>query len=159
MISKAIKEELKEKTEEILSKIAKGLNDNLKLFNTKFYGPDRIPPQLILNDTNYFFEHHSDSGTGKSYANMLALDVSFLYITKLPIVIEDSIVFKNIEVAAIEKIISTLKDIDKQVFISLDQLNVYSEKTRSTLRKAGFIRISRKYPAFKISWNIESNRI
>lgn len=59
---------------------------------------------------------------------MLALDVSFLHTTKLPIAIEDSIVFKNVEVAAIEKIVNTLNTIDKQVFISLDQLNIYSEK-------------------------------
>ncbi|HCD1094140.1 TPA: hypothetical protein JD652_RS02760 [Proteus mirabilis] len=156
-ISKTIKVELKEKTEDILSKISKLLNENLKFFNTKFYGPDRIPPQIIFGDTNYLFEHHSDSGTGKSYANMLALDISFLHTTKLPIVIEDSIVFKNIEVAAIEKIVNTLNIIDKQVFISLDQLNIYSAKTRSILRKASFMRISRKYPAFKVSWNIESN--
>ncbi|ECI2792831.1 MULTISPECIES: DUF2326 domain-containing protein [Enterobacteriaceae] len=155
--SSTIKVELKEKTEEILSKISKLLNENLKLYNTKFYGSDRIPPQIIFSDTNYIFEHHSDSGTGKSYANMLALDVSFLHTTKLPIAIEDSIVFKNVEVAAIEKIVNTLNTIDKQVFISLDQLNIYSEKTRSTLRKASFMRISRKYPAFKVSWNIQSN--
>nr|SAY46243.1 Uncharacterised protein [Serratia marcescens] len=156
--STAIKVELKEKTEEILSKISNLLNENLKLFNTKFYGPDRIPPQIILSDNNYLFEHHSDSGTGKSYANMLALDVSFLHTTKLPIAIEDSIVFKNVEVAAIEKIVNTLNTIDKQVFISLDQLNIYSENTRSILRQASFMRISRKYPAFKFSWNIESQR-
>ncbi|EMT6385317.1 hypothetical protein WMR60_003913 [Providencia rettgeri] len=156
-ISITIKAELKEKIEKILSKISNVLNENLKLFNTKFYGPDRIPPQIILSDTNYIFEHHADSGTGKSYANMLALDVSFLYTTKLPIAIEDSIVFKNVESAAIEKIVDTLNNFDKQVFIALDQLNIYSENTRSTLRKASFMRVSRKYPAFKVSWNIESN--
>lgn len=156
--SKNLKIELKQKNEEILSNISKLLNVNLKSYNTKFYGPGRIPPQIILSDTNYIFEHHSDSGTGKSYANMLALDVSFLHTTKLPIVIEDSIVFKNVEVAAIEKIVNTLNTIDKQVFISLDQLNIYSENTRSILRKASFMRISRKYPAFKRLWNIETDK-
>ncbi|TKK25322.1 hypothetical protein PagCFBP13532_23290, partial [Pantoea agglomerans] len=155
--SKNINLELKEKNEEILLKISNSLNENLKKFNTAFYGSERIPPQMFLNDKNYIFEHHSDSGTGKSYANMLALDVSFLHITKLPIAIEDSIIFKNIEVAAVEKIVSTLDTLNKQVFISLDQLNIYSEKTRKTLRKASFLRISRKHPAFKILWNIETN--
>ena len=52
-----------------------------------------------------------------------------LKLTCLPFLIHDSIVFKNIEDSAVDKIIEQYSTEQKQIFISLDGINKYSENS------------------------------
>jgi hypothetical protein len=108
-----------------------------------------------LNKKSYVFEHYSDSGTGKSYSDLLIFDIAFLERTNLPILIEDSLIFKNIESKTNEAIIERLTKSKKQVFVAMDQLSLLSERTRIMLRNTRFMRVSRKMPAFGELWNLK----
>ncbi|EPD8657647.1 DUF2326 domain-containing protein [Yersinia enterocolitica] len=153
---KDIRNELKIQTEGILDKIEKILNDGVNKYISIFYPDNRISPKITLSNTNYIFDHYGDSGTGKSYANMLALDLTFLDRTSLPILIEDSIVFKNIELSAIQEIIKCYSISKKQIFISIDQIGNFNSETQSILRHSKFIRLNEKLLAFKKSWKINN---
>ncbi len=51
-----------------------------------------------------------------------------LKLTRLPIIVHDSIVLKQISDGAIEKILELYENIGKQIFIALDKQNSYTEK-------------------------------
>lgn len=75
--------------------------------------------------------------------------------TSLPILIEDSLIFKNIESKTNEAIIECLAKSSKQIFVAMDQLSLLSERIRIVLRSSRFMRVSRKMPAFGELWNLK----
>jgi hypothetical protein len=46
------------------------------------------------------FTSPHDNGTGKSLAGLIGFDLAMLSMTKLPMAIHDSVIYKNIEVPA-----------------------------------------------------------
>ena len=84
---------------------------------------------------------------------MIAFDISMLNITELPMLIEDSMIFKNIESHTNEKLINLFTQQDKQVFIAMDQIGLLDKSTQKKLREHCFIRVSKRMPAFKKLWN------
>jgi hypothetical protein len=118
----------------------------------KFFTDNPVSPEINLSETRYEFKHNDDSGTGKAYANMIALDLSFLNNTYLPILIHDLIVFKNIEAHAIEEIIKEYVSSDKQIFIAIDELSRYSKKIQSLIKKRAFLTLDSDKLAFGKSW-------
>lgn len=153
---KELKEEVKGKVEVVLEKIAICINNSVKNYTYLFYPANRVVPKINLELSNYKFEHYTDTGTGKSYADLVALDLSFLEITTLPLIIEDSVIFKNIESPTNDKIINILSQNKKQIFIAMDQLSLLSSDSRKILRAARFMRVSRRIPAFKRLWNVKN---
>lgn len=152
---KEIKENINDKIKETLDSIENLINDAVGSICTKIYPEGKLYPNLKLGERSYVFEHFNDSGTGKSYSDLMALDLAMLSITSLPILIEDSIMFKNIESQTNEKIIDAFLKNPKQIFIAMDQLSLLTEKTRSALRRSSFMRVSRKMPAFGELWNLK----
>jgi hypothetical protein len=152
---KEIKENINDKIKETLDSIENLINDAVGSICAKIYPEGKLYPNLKLGERSYVFEHFNDSGTGKSYSDLMALDLAMLSITSLPILIEDSIMFKNIESQTNEKIIDAFLKNPKQIFIAMDQLSLLTEKTRSALRRSSFMRVSRKMPAFGELWNLK----
>lgn len=151
-----IKGKINDKIKETLDSIEKLINTAVGRVCVEIYPEGKLYPKLNLSERSYVFEHFYDSGTGKSYSDLMALDLAMLRITSLPILIEDSIMFKNIESKTNEKIIDTFLGSPKQIFIAMDQLSLLTEKTRSSLRKSSFMRVSRKIPAFGELWNLKN---
>lgn len=152
---KEIKESINDKVKEALDSIELLINTGIEMVCAEIYQKEKLSPNIILGERNYVFEHFNDSGTGKSYSDLMALDLAMLNITSLPILIEDSIMFKNIESQTNEKIIDVFLKNPKQIFIAMDQLSLLTEKTRSALRRSSFMRVSRKIPAFGELWNLK----
>jgi hypothetical protein len=155
---KELKKDVKLKTIEILDIVSNEINSELEKVSEYLYGNVRIHPEIKLAQSNYELEHFNDTGAGKAYSDMIAFDISMLNITVLPILIEDSMIFKNIESPTNEKLINLFIQQDKQVFIAMDQLGLLDVSTQKKLRKYCFIRVSKRMPAFKKLWNKPNER-
>jgi len=147
-----ISEQITEKITQSLAEIESKLNSTMSKYISKFYEGDPVVPQIKLSETRYEFKHNEDSGTGKAYANMIALDMSFLEETYLPILIHDLIVFSNIEDHAIEEIFEEYSLSNKQVFIAIDKLGRFKKETQKLVNDKEFLVLDSKKLAFGKSW-------
>lgn len=148
--------QITDKTAESLKYIEKTLNETMSKYINVFYTNNPVSPEIKLLENRYEFSHKEDSGTGKAYANMISLDMSFLEKTYLPSIIHDLIVFSNIENHAIEKIISEYSKSKKQIFIAIDKLARYNDETIKLVTVNKFLSLDAEHLAFKKSWK---NRI
>ncbi|PSU68278.1 DUF2326 domain-containing protein [Photobacterium phosphoreum] len=135
-----------------LEDIDSSVNDKVEEYINIYYDQDSIAPKLNLLESKYEFLHGKDSGTGKSYSNMIALDMSFLYLTYLPILIHDLIIFSNIEDHALEKIFKTYNESEKQIFIAIDKIQRFSPETVGLIFDKSFLDLNKDRLAFKESW-------
>lgn len=92
----------------------------------KINGADKYPPKLTINSAkSYSYFSPKDKGTGTGYVNMILYDLAILKLTKLPYLIHDSLLFKNIEDERVIKIFQEYKNTKKQIFVSFDKKNSY----------------------------------
>ena len=120
---KDVKDELSKIKTNILSEISNRINIEMYNYFNIIYKDKRTSPTFSINLENYNLKRSGDTGTGSSYINLIAFDLSLFSITKLPILIHDTIMFKNIEVPAFENLIKIYKSFEKQIFISIDESN------------------------------------
>lgn len=111
------------------------LNFKLDKFNKVVYGPIRNPSQLRINsEKSYTFTSPEDTGTGKSYAGLVGFDLAMLSLTKLPFIIHDSVIYKNIEVPATRNILRILSAVSKkQIFLAFDEATKFGSKAEKIL--------------------------
>lgn len=147
-----IKGEIVESSTKSTSYIEEKLNSAMSKYINKFYKGNPVSPKLKLTETRYEFNHNEDSGTGKAYANMIALDMSFLEETYLPALIHDLVVFSNIEDHAIEDILEEYSSTRKQVFIAIDKVNRFKEETQELVKRNEFLTLDSDKLAFGKSW-------
>lgn len=128
----------------IFLNIENALNIKLKNFNKVVYGPSRNASQLrIKNANSYNFISPEDTGTGKSYAGLVAFDLAMLSLTNLPFIIHDSVIYKNIEVPATGNIIRILASVKrKQIFLSFDEAAKFGAKVERLLRIHTVLKLS-----------------
>lgn len=147
-----VKGEIVESSTKSLSYIEQKLNAVMSKYINKFYKGNPVSPKLKLTETRYEFDHNEDSGTGKAYANMIALDMSFLEETYLPALIHDLVVFSNIEDHAIEDILDEYSSTRKQVFIAIDKVKRFNEETQDLIKRNEFLTLDSERLAFGKSW-------
>lgn len=147
-----INHEISDKTIESLQIIQKKLNKSMTSYIENFYKDHPVHPTIKITESNYEFSHNADTGTGKSHANMISLDLCFLEHTCLPALIHDLILFKNIEVHAFEQILMTYTKFDKQTFIAIDELKRYDKEIIELVKSKIFLELSSDKLAFKKSW-------
>lgn len=138
-ISSRLKEtkiELDGKKLSILEEIAAKINRKLEEFSGKVNDNDS-PPCLNLNSTSsYSFYAPNDSGTGTAYVSMILYDLAILELTKLPFVIHDSVLFKNLSDSRVIKVFEEYENSRKQIFVSFDKKNSYgSDALKKTIEK------------------------
>jgi len=139
---------------QIFLDIEEKLNLKLKGFNKVVYGPTRNSSELrIKSSSSYSFTTPGDTGTGKSYAGLIGFDRAMLTLTRLPFVIHDSVVYKNIEVAAIQKILRILASIkSKQVFLSFDEAKKFGLQTEQLIKKFTVLKLSHNDLLYNRDW-------
>lgn len=139
---------------EIFLDLESSINHKLKNFNSVVYGPDRGPSQLrIKSASSYSFTCPMDTGTGKSYAGLVGFDLAMLSLTRLPFVIHDSIIYKNIELAATENIIRILNSVKrKQIFLAFDEAKKFNKETQQTLQAHKVLQLHRDQLLYKADW-------
>ena len=107
-----------------------------------FYEGSYNAPVLDFTENGYIFFTLDDTGTGIAYKGLVVYDLAVLGLTKLPILVHDSIVLKQISDDAIERIIELYSSCGKQVIIALDKQDSYSEKTAHLLNAAAVLKLS-----------------
>lgn len=140
--------------DQIFLDIETAINTRLEEFNKVVYGPERNPSQLrIKNSNSYSFTSPQDTGTGKSYAGLVGFDLSILSLTPLPFIIHDSMIYKNIEIAATEHIIRILGSVEhKQIFLAFDEAKKFSQATQQTLQSNKVLQLHREKLLYIKDW-------
>lgn len=149
---KKLTESLDDTIKDILSKIQEKINNELIRINKEIHTGNKKTPSIKLNRKSYIFDHSSNTGTGKSFADLIEFDLTILKLTDLPFLIHDSVLFKNIEDFAIDKIIEQYMNFEKQIFIALDGINKYSSKSQESLINNKVIKLSESRKLFDSDW-------
>ena len=84
-------------------------------------------------DLGYDFSTQADGGTGTNYKGLILFDLSVFKHTELPILIHDSLLFKNIADLPVARIMSLYSQSEKQIFIAFDKTEAFSDETRHIL--------------------------
>ncbi|TKJ91418.1 hypothetical protein PaeCFBP13512_08730 [Paenibacillus sp. CFBP13512] len=135
-----------------INKIKGLINNKIEEINNFIHIDKRRTPSLILHDKDYEYKIFDNTGTGKAYSNLFVLDLSVFSLTVLPFLIHDSFLFKNIENSVIENIINVYQNYDKQIFIAIDEISKYNEKTQEILEKGSVINLSKDHLLFIKDW-------
>lgn len=148
----------KERLENIFTRIfidiESAINEKLIKFNRVVYGQNRNPSQLRLHTSaSYSFTSSEDTGTGKSFAGLIGFDLALLSLTSLPFLIHDSVIYKNIEVAATKHILRILAAVKKkQIFLAFDEASKFGKDTAGILLKHTAIKLSHNDLLYTKDW-------
>ena len=137
----------------ILNEIETSINKELVDINEKIHTKDKKIPKIKLDRKTYRYDHSSNTGTGKSYADLIEFDLAILKLTVLPFLIHDSILFKNIEDVAVDKIIEQYSNFENQIFISIDGISKYNKESINILNKTKIIELSKDRKLFNKDWS------
>jgi len=138
----SLESELERKRLLALSKVAKILNEKLSYLAESIYRNSQKSPYLSFSSSNYEYKIFEDTGTGKAYGNLILFDLAIFATTRLPFVIHDSLLFKNIENRAVERIIEEYGLFNRQSFISLDEVGKYGASLGEIVDEAAVVRLA-----------------
>lgn len=147
------KELLKEKSKEIKLDIESTINSNMKLIYEELINKPKKSPKLEITDKGYNFYIYDNTGTGNAYRSLIILDLSIFIATNLPVLIHDSMLFKNIEKDTMEKLILIYNSFNRQVFIAIDEIFKYDEEYRSIIKDKKVIELDKEKTLFTKIWN------
>jgi hypothetical protein len=142
----------------ILKEIQEKINSEIIKINNDIHTKENKSPKLILLKKTYSFDHSGDTGTGKSFSNLIEFDLVILKLTSLPFIIHDSPLFKNIGDLTFEKIIEKYSSIEKQIFISVDGINKYSEGSIKILEDKKVIQLTDSKQLFDQDWRVKGKK-
>lgn len=125
-----------------LSEIAYVMNEEMSRINDAIYEGSYNAPVLDFSETAYSFHTPDDTGTGIAYKGLIVFDLAVLGLTKLPVLVHDSVILKQISDDAIEQIINLYVSSGKQIIIALDKQNSYTEKTEKLLNKCAILKLA-----------------
>lgn len=149
---RSLRAQLKEEKAVALRSIEEKVNTRIREIVTYVYGEARQSPALDLKDKNYSYHIFEDTGTGKAYSNLVVFDLAIFSITELPILIHDSLLFKNIENRAVAEIIHKYSEIGKQSFIAIDEIKKYGVDAEQELLDSKVIELSNTELLYTQDW-------
>ncbi len=147
-----LKEGIEEKLSTILKWIETEINQELVLFNQEIHNELKKVPSIHLNRSSYHYDHSLNTGTGKSYSDLIEFDLSILKLTSLPFLIHDSVLFKNIEDITMDRIVAQYEQVTKQVFIAIDGISTFSSSTQNALNNNCRLSLSEGRMLFDKDW-------
>lgn len=148
----SIRSALTEKKLIILAGIQRSLNNDISGLVKFIYNESRVSPQLTLLPESYSYDIPQDTGTGKAYSNLILLDTSLLRHTKIPFLIHDSLLFKNVENRAIENILRVYLSLNQQAFVALDGDIVDSVTAQELVKTSAVIHLSANKLLYTQDW-------
>lgn len=128
-----------------LVEIETALNTEMEKLNEYIYSNGRKAPIIHFSDAgdSYTFRTPNDSGTGTSCRGLILFDLAVMTLTKLPILIHDSVIHKQIEDHAFNKLLDLYEKSGKQVFIAMDKQNSLGTVAEEKLEKAAVLHLSK----------------
>lgn len=145
-----------EKTQNlILADIQNKLNNEISILNEKVEGKEKQVPLCALSSKSYTYLCSDDSGTGTNFKNLVLFDLAILALTRLPFVMHDTLLLKNIETKRMDAIMKLYsQENKKQIFISFDELADYSPTTQKIAEEYKVLTLSPGgNELFGISWS------
>ena len=139
-----LKAQLRSEKESILIVLEKTINDGMRRIMNERFGPERKSPFLELRERGYRFEVDEDTGTGVAYAGLVLFDLTIFLLTRLPILVHDTFIFKNIENDAVSRLLPVYLETQKQSFIALDEIEKYGAETVDILVKHRVLQLDTK---------------
>lgn len=118
------------------------INTKMASLNNYIYAGMCNSPLLYFTNNGYNFYTPDDTGTGIACKGLVILDLAILSLTKLPIIVHDSLILKQIYDNAIEKIIELYIQANKQVIIAFDKQNSYTPKVQKLLNENAVLNLS-----------------
>lgn len=118
------------------------INTKMASLNDYIYGGAYNSPLLIFISNGYDFYTPDDTGTGIACKGLIIMDLAILSLTKLPIIVHDSLILKQIYDNAIEKILELYIQANKQVIIAFDKQNSYTSKAQKLLNENAILRLA-----------------
>jgi hypothetical protein len=138
--------------------VSNELNKEMARLNDYIYEGEYAEPLIAFEKGNYSFFTPNDTGTGMAYKGLAVFDLAILHLTKLPLVVHDSIILKQISDEAIEKLLSIYNSTSKQIIISLDKADSYSENSMDFLNKNKILELAPNgQELFGRSWGKKQN--
>lgn len=141
-IKKTCEEGLQKIEKEQFAILALQINDKMKELNDFIYNSQYNAPVISFGNNSYTFFTPNDTGTGIAYKGLVVFDLSVLCLTKLPLIVHDSIILKQISDEAIEKILELYISCGKQVVIALDKQDSYTEKVSKILNDYAVLKLA-----------------
>lgn len=132
---KQLKGSLQKEKETILLVIEKTINDGMRRIMVESFGPERKSPYLKLRERSYTFEVEEDTGTGVAYTGLVLFDLTIFLSTRLPILVHDTVIFKNIENDSVARLLPVYGHTEKQSFVALDEIEKYGTEASYLLLK------------------------
>ena len=149
---KQLKELIQNEKANILTVIEKTINDGMRRIMTERFGPERKSPYLQLRERSYSFEVEEDTGTGVAYTGLVLFDLTIFLLTRLPILVHDTVIFKNIENDSVSRLLPVYLETTKQSFIALDEIEKYGPETTELLRKYSDLELDTKNLLYVKDW-------
>lgn len=141
-------------TEKVLADLQQQINNEMARLNSLILGSGKKPPMIILKQNKYNVFCEDDEGTGTGFRKLITFDLSVLNQTALPLLIHDSLLFKNIEDDAVTGIIRQYAmENQKQIIISLDKVPHYSEEVQRIVETKMVLKLSKDNTFYGIKWN------
>jgi hypothetical protein len=142
--------DLSEKLNLITVDIKEKINTKMFEINKEIYSNENSPT-FTIEGYKYSLDKLNDTGTGTSEANLIIFDLAIFYLTNLPLLIHDMIVFKNIGIDTMESLISLYNKNKKQIFISIDEHKKY-ENILTILETKKVIKLDSENTLFTKIW-------
>ena len=122
------------------------INQEMVRTNDFIYDGQRYAPEIKFSDAKngnpkYTFGCKWNSGTGENFKNLIIFDLSVLKTTELPFLVHDSLIFKNIADLPIDKIMQLYLRAGKQIFISFDKAEAFTDFTAKTVHETRVIEL------------------
>ncbi len=137
-------------------RITARVNGALRQLVTELSGSDRESPRFYAAPRRHSLDHDADKGTGTAYATLLIFDLVMLNLTPLPFVLEDSLLFKNIENTLVSSLLQRYAALDKQVFIAIDEPTKFGDTTSVLLAEKAVVQLSQDSLLYDTDWRNES---
>ena len=141
-----------------LANIETSLNLKMNEINDYLYNGQKTSPNIKFKGMSYEFFTPDDTGTGSSYKGLIVYDLSVLSLTKLPFLIHDSVLLKQIADSALINIFKLYSQSERQIFIAFDKQGSYGDECQKLLESNAVLRLApHGEELFGISWNVKAN--
>jgi uncharacterized protein YydD (DUF2326 family) len=136
----------------VLKRIEDQINLSIRDIVERVFGPERKSPILSLEEDRYSFQVYEDTGAGVAYSSLIVLDLAIFGLSELPLLVHDSVLFKNIENTAVSRLLEFYKDASKQSFVALDEVRKYGAETATMLRECAVITLQNDHVLYVKDW-------
>lgn len=153
---KALRKRLSEEKAKVLTLVEGMVNDGMRRIVSSVFGEERKTPRIGLRDGSYSFDVHDDTGTGTAYASLVVFDLTVFLSSQLPVIVHDSVLFKNIENDSVARLLRVYLESQKQAFIAMDEIQKYGTEAAGILRARSAIQLDDHNVLYVKDWRTKA---